>query len=80
MSAALLKFPDRDIRDVGRALRALADWIDGGECGEAHNVAWVIDCGDGRIDLGMAGAAAEPGITCHYLLALGMRRLEAGST
>ncbi len=73
----LVQLPAVDIRDVTKGMRTLADQIERGEFGDAHNVAWVIDCGDSRIELGMLGAAAEAGITAHFLFALAMRRLEA---
>ena len=76
MSVTILRLPDRDLTDVPRALRALADAIERGEYGDAHNVAWVVDCGDSRIEVGMAGAAPEPGATAHLLFAIAQRKLE----
>ena len=76
MSAVVLKLPDRDLTDVPRALRALADAVERGEFADAHNVAWVIDCGDSRVECGLAGPAPEPGAAAHLLLAIGQRKLE----
>lgn len=73
----LLAFPERDVQDIPRGLRALADRIEKGECGASHVLAWVVDCGDGRIDVGCLGAAAEPGAVAYYLYGLAMRKLEA---
>lgn len=76
MSAIVLQFPDRDLTDVPRTLRALADAIERGEYGDAHNVAWVVDCGDSRVACGLAGAAPEPEATAHLLFAIAQRKLE----
>lgn len=76
MSAKLIRLPDVNLGDVPRALRALADAIERGEYGDAHNAAWVVDCGNGESLVGLAGAAPEPGATAHLLLGIGMRKLE----
>lgn len=76
MSAQLLNLPDRDLGDVPRALRKLADEIEGGEFGDAHNCAWVVDCGDKRIELGLCGRAPEPGPVAYLLFGTAMRKLE----
>ncbi len=76
MSAVLVEFPDRDVGDIPRGLRALADQIEAGEYGDAHNCAWVIDCGAGRVDLGILGSSPLPGADGHLLFSLAVRRLE----
>lgn len=64
-------------QDIPGALRALAERIETGGYGFAvHNVGWVMDCGDGRVEIGLLGAAPEPGATGHLLFALGQRKLE----
>lgn len=78
-AVTLLKFPDRDLTDVPRALKALADAIERGEYGDAHNVAWVVDCGDSRVECGFAGADPLPGATAHLLFAIAQRKLEISS-
>lgn len=78
MGATIVHLPERDLTDVPRALRALADAIEAGDYGDAHNVAWAIDCGDHRIECGLAGAAPEPGATAHLLFAIAQRRLGEG--
>jgi hypothetical protein len=79
VSAELVQFPERDMSDVPRMLRSVADSIEAGEYGDAHNLAWVIDCGAGRIEVGLCGKAPEPGLTGHFLLACGQRKIENGS-
>ena len=74
--AEIINFPAKSIGDVPRALRQLADEIDAGKFDDAHNLAWVIDCGNSRIEVGLCGCAPEGGITAHYLFARGMRKLE----
>lgn len=76
MTLSVVKFPDRDIRDVPSSLRALADTIEKGGYGDAHNLAWVIDCGEGRIEAGLIGAATEVAPTAYFLFGLGQRRIE----
>jgi hypothetical protein len=75
----VIELPSRDLSDVPRTLRELAERIESGDlAGKVHNVAWAADAGGGDIRVGLCGAAPEPGATAHFLLALGMRRLEAG--
>ena len=74
----VLEFPDRDLRDIPSRLRTLADSIEAGDYDDAHNLAWAIDCGNGRIELGLIGSSPEPGATGHLLFAIAQRRLEAG--
>lgn len=71
--------PTADIRDVAARLRSLAESIERGEFGESvHNLAWVADCGDSRIEVGLIGVAAEPGSTAHFLLHCGALKLLLG--
>jgi hypothetical protein len=79
VSATLVQFPEREIDDIPRMLRRLAEQIEAGQYDEANNVAWVIDCGNGRIELGMMGRCKEPGAEAHLLLSLGINKIEAGA-
>ena len=78
MSADLkiVSLPVHNVGDIATGLRNLADQIEKGERGHAHNLVWVIDRGDGHLDVGMLGPAAEPGAVGHMLLALAQRKLE----
>lgn len=78
MIAEVVKLPPTCFVDVPNALRELAKGIEAGEYGEAHNLAWVVDCGEGRIEVGLCGKAPETGVTAYFLLALGQRRIEGG--
>jgi hypothetical protein len=76
VAAKLLAFPERDITDLPRGLRSLADSIEAGKYGDALLLSWVIDCGDADIRVGILGKTAEPAAVGHYLFALAMRQLE----
>lgn len=78
MGAQLLTLPDRNIQDIPRALRALAEQVEKGQLGDCHNIAWVVDVGDGHVECGLLGAAPEAGPVAHLLFAKGMRALENG--
>lgn len=62
--------------NVPDALRLLADMIEQGDFDAAHSVAYVINCGNNRLEVGLLGHAAEPAVTAHYLLCLAQRKLE----
>lgn len=74
----VVEIPVAGTLDVPSALRKLASQIEAGEFGDAHNLAWVIDCGDSRIECGLAGRAPEPGATGFMLFALAQRKIERG--
>lgn len=64
--------------DIPEALRVLADEIEAEEHGAAFTLLWVIDGGNGRIDLGLMGKCSDPGGTAHLLAAVAQRKIEAG--
>lgn len=75
----VVRFPEHFAAlDIPESLRALADEIEAGEHGAAHNLLWVIDAGDGQIDLGLMGKAGEAGITAHFLAAAAQKRILSG--
>lgn len=79
MSLAEVKqLPDRNIQDIPRAMRTLADQIEAGELGNVRAIVWVVDVADAPVELGLMGACAEVAPTAHLLLGKGMRALEAG--
>ena len=75
MTAKLVTFTGTSVQDIPGALRTLADQIAAGEFGDAHELAWVIDCGDCRLEIGLLGAATNPAASAHFLLHLGMQKL-----
>lgn len=78
MAAELLKLPERNVQDIPRALRTLADEISQGKLGQVRTIVWVVDIEGQPVELGLLGAAAEVAPTAHLLLAKGMRALESG--
>lgn len=79
MTLNVVPFPEQYAAlDIPEALRALADEIEAGEHGAAHTLLWVIDAGDGRVDMGLMGKAGEVGYTAHFLAAVAQRKIEAG--
>ena len=72
----VITFPGGTNENVSEQLRKLADGIDRGEYGDAHNVAWVVDEGHGEISIGLCGKAAEPGTLAYFLYGLAQRKLE----
>lgn len=73
----LIKFPKNDSVDIPTSLRNLADQIENGEYDDAHTLAWAIDCGDGRIELGLCGNCSEPSTTAYFLFGLAKYKLES---
>lgn len=78
MSANLniVELPPRDLADIPRGLRALADGIERGDYGDAHNLAWAVDCGSGGLKVGLLGASPCPGAEGHLLFSLAAREME----
>lgn len=72
--AKLVEFPD--IADLPRMLRSFAEAIERGDYDNPHCIVWVMDCGGGRVELGLMGRSPSPGAEGHLLLAIGQRRLE----
>lgn len=79
MTLKVLQFPEHYAAlDIPASLRVLADEIEAGEHGASHTLLWVIDAGDGRINLGLMGRAAEAGVTAYFLAGLAQRKIERG--
>ncbi len=74
----VVELPTANVNDVPGAIRRLADDIDSGRYGDAHAISWVIDCGDGRVQIGGAGESASPAGDAHLLFAIAQRKLEHG--
>lgn len=75
--AEVKPLPVKDVGDTARGLRQMAQDIEDGKYPDDVNVAWVMDCGNGEVQIGMLGHAAEPGPVAHLLFAIAQRKLEA---
>lgn len=62
--------------DIPAALRNLATDIENGDFGNPHNLAWIIDCGGGRIEIGVLGKVSELAPVAYWLFGLAKRKLE----
>lgn len=79
MALQLISFPKKPgILDVPDALRQLAQAIEAGEYGDAHNLAWVIDRGTDIPAIGLMGKAAAPGAEAHLLFGIAQHLLVKG--
>jgi hypothetical protein len=74
----VIELPAKDPTEVPARLRDLADQIERGEHRDAHNLAWVIDCGNGDIRMGLLGRAATVGAELHLLLTAAALRIAHG--
>lgn len=79
MSLSVVQFPDKPAAsDIPNALRKLAQQIEDGEFEDAHNLAWAIDCGHSRIEIGLMGKFPSPGAEAHLLFTLAQHRILDG--
>lgn len=73
----VVEFPNQPAcQNIPEALRELAQTIENGGYENAYNLVWAIDCGDGRVEVGLLGQTPSPAITAYFLLGLAKRRLE----
>ena len=79
MSLSVIQFPAQSAAlDIPDALRALADEIEEGKFGSCFNLLWVIDAGDGTIDLGLMGKTTDAAFHAHFLADVAMRKIVGG--
>lgn len=71
----LVTLPVSNINDIPNGLRKLAEQIKSGAFGDAHNLAWIIDCGDSKCEFGMLGKSSSAGSEFYLLLALAQHRM-----
>ncbi len=77
--AEVKPIPVKDVGDTVRGLRQMAQDIEDGKYPDDVCLAWVMDCGDGKVQIGMLGHSPSPGPEAHLLFAVAMRKLEAPS-
>jgi hypothetical protein len=76
MSLNVVPFPDHYAAlDIPDALRALADEIEAGNHGAAFNLLWVIDKGDGAINVGLMGKTTDVAFHAHFLAHVAMLKI-----
>ena len=68
----------RSINNLPERLRTLANQIEMGDFDDAHTLAWVMDCGNSRIEIGLMGKSESPGIEAHFLMSLGAHKIISG--
>lgn len=73
----VVEFTGASVVTIADGLRALADALEA-EGAVVHNVAYVVDKGDGNVDVGLLGQAPHPATTCHFLLAVGQAKMIQG--
>lgn len=79
MTLQVIKFPEHFAAlDIPAALRVLADEIEAGDHGDAHALLWVVDAGDGLIDLGLLGRCADLGGTAMILACAAQKKIMSG--
>lgn len=74
----LVELPVTYAANLPEKLRKLAEQIEAGDFGDAHTLAWVMDCGDSRIEIGLMGKSESPGIEAHFLYSLAAHKMMAG--
>ena len=62
----VVEFPGASVLSIANGLRALADALEAGD-DVVHNVAYVVDKGDGNVDVGLLGGAPHPATTAQFL-------------
>lgn len=75
----VIEFPEQTAQSVVAGLRTLAQSVEDGKFGDAHNLVWVIDAGDGVIHIGLLGQTPNPGATAHLLMGCGQHKVVSGS-
>lgn len=74
----LVEFPGNTVANVPEMLRNLADDIESGELGNVSQVVYVLDAGEGAVDVGLLGTAAAVGAETYLLLAAGQKHILGG--
>jgi len=74
----LVEFPGNTVASVPEMLRNLADSIENNELGNVSQVVYVLDAGEGAVDVGLLGTAAAVGAEAYLLLAAGQKHILGG--
>lgn len=71
----VVQIPCTTVQDIPGMLRNLANDIESGEMGEARQLVYVLDTGEGAVDVGLLGTAASMGAEAYLLLACGQKHI-----
>lgn len=72
----VVQIPCTTMQDIPGMLRNLANDIESGELGNVSQVVYVLDAGEGAVDVGLLGtAAAAVGAEAYLLLAAGQKHI-----
>mgnify|MGYP003402815768 FL=1 len=74
----VVQIPCTTMQDIPGMLRNLADDIESGELGNVSQVVYVLDAGEGAVDVGLLGTAAAVGAEAYLLLAAGQKHILGG--
>jgi hypothetical protein len=71
----VVQIPCTTMHDIPGMLRNLANDIESGELGNVSQVVYVLDAGEGAVDVGLLGTAASMGAEAYLLLACGQKHI-----
>lgn len=71
----VVQIPCTTMHDIPGMLRNLADDIESGELGNVSQVVYVLDAGEGAVDVGLLGMSASMGAEACLLLACGQKHI-----
>lgn len=74
----VVQIPCTTMQDIPGMLRNLANDIESGELGNVSQVVYVLDVGEGAVDVGLLGTAAAVGAEAYLLLAAGQKHILGG--
>jgi len=71
----VVQIPCTTVQDIPGMLRNLANDIESGELGNVSQVVYVLDAGEGVVDVGLLGMSASMGAEAYLLLACGQKHI-----
>lgn len=74
----VVQIPCTTVQDIPGMLRNLAESIESGELGTVSQLAYVLDVGEGTVDVGLMGQSHSPGTEAYFLLACGQKKIMGG--
>lgn len=74
----VVQIPCTAMHDIPGMLRNLANDIESGELGAVSQLVYVLDVGEGAVDVGLMGQSHSPGTEAYFLLACGQKKIMGG--